>query len=178
MKKPKSVEEWRARGKKSPGFRLLTREILFSQAFSGLSGSAVKLLLLAWDQVMFEPNNTRNKRDRKRNLGGVMKNDIIVVPHNGAKAVGVTSSATITKARKELIANGFLDVEETGSVHAATRFKISERWRKYPDVKCAPDDHRPAGKSLYAKSTLKNPAHPILKRKKRGRLEVVSGGNG
>ncbi len=154
----KAIEKWRKKAReRSGGFRLLPREILASEAFSCLSGAAIRLLLLAWDQVYFEK---KGKGERK----GKRKDGKIYLPHYAAMAIGVKSSQTITKARNELVEMGFLDVCITGSVNLASAFTISERWKKYP-YGHQRKDSRPAGRNIFPKTSLSNPNHPInLKR--------------
>jgi hypothetical protein len=148
----KAIERWKKDARKlSGGFRLVPREVLLSDAFAALSGAAVRLLLLAWNQVFFDKKNKVIPRD-------------IYLPHDAAMAIGIRSSQTITKARNELVEIGFLDVEVIGSVKLASVFGLSERWRKYP-YGHQREDSRPAGRSIYPDSSLSNPDHPINRRR-------------
>ena len=145
----KAIEKWRKNARKaSGGFRLLPREILLSEAFGDLSGAAVRLLLLAWNQVYFDKHNK-------------LRESNIYLTHDAAMAIGIGSSQTITKARNELVEKGFLEVSVTGSVRLASVFRISERWRKYP-YGHQREDSRPAGRNIFPKSSLWNPDHPII----------------
>ena len=129
----------------------MPREILLSEAFRDLSGAAVRLLLLAWNQVFF---------DHK----GKLREGNIYLPHDAAMAIGVKSSQTITKARKQLVEVGFLDVTVVGSVLVASVFKLSERWRKYP-YGHQREDSRPAGRNIFPDRSLLNPDHPINRKR-------------
>ncbi len=111
----------------------------------------MRLLLLAWNQVFFDHKGKRLERT-------------IYLPHDAAMAIGVKSSQTITHARNELVDIGFLDVSVTGSVKLASGFRISERWKKYP-YGHQREDSRPAGRNIFPESSLKNPDHPINKKR-------------
>jgi hypothetical protein len=148
----KAIEKWRREAQKlSGGFRLLTREILLSHAFRDLSGAAIRLLLLAWNQVFF------GKR-------GQLKAGNIYLPHDAAMAIGVKSSQTVTRARNELVEKGFLDVSVTGTVMVASVFVLSERWKKYP-YGHQREDSRPAGRNIFPDKSLSNPDHPINRKR-------------
>jgi len=132
----------------------MPREILLSEAFKDLSGKAVKILLLAWNQVYFDTQNR-------------MKNNVVYLPHYACMGIGVNSSQTITRARNELVEKGFLDVYQTGSMKHASQFTISERWKSYP-LGHHRKDSRPAGRTIYPASSLKNPDHPIHRKRAQG----------
>ena len=58
----------------------------------------------------------------------------IVFTYQEAEELGIRSSRTFFKALRELVEErGFIDVEEGGSWYfsKATKFSISERWRKF-----------------------------------------------
>jgi len=132
-----SVEEWQDRFKKDaqgrPGWRVLPVEYLFSPAFLSLSPSAKLALLFALTQISWE----KTKRPGKRSN---LKNDTVYLPTNALKALGITSSSTRTAARKELVEKGFLDVKKTGSYLNCGVFRLSGRWRYYPNGDYQPQD--------------------------------------
>jgi hypothetical protein len=170
MKEAKTVEEWKAKIKENAKgtrgrFKILSRDMFYSDAFLALTGPECVALLAAWDQIEFEPQ----KKSRKQKQGGKSRPVIrnggrVYLPQNLLKALGIKSSATITKVRKRLVELGFLDVLETGTVHGASVFKVSERWTHYPDGPYQAQDNRPAGLSLYGKG-LKDPDHPLHQRR-------------
>jgi len=132
-----SVEEWEKRfsidAKRRPGWSVLPIEMLFSQAYRSLTGSAQLALLFALSQVSWE--KTRRPGKRKH-----LKNDTIYLPTNALIALGIKSSATRTALRKDLIEKGFLDVIKTGSYLNCGVFKLSGRWRHYPNGDYKPQD--------------------------------------
>ncbi len=50
--------------------------------------------------------------------------------------------------RKELVEKGFLDVKKSGSYLNCGVFKVSGRWRYYPNGDYKPQDQPPAGISM------------------------------
>jgi hypothetical protein len=132
-----SVEEWEERFRKDvkrrPGWSVLPIEILFSQAYRSLTGSAQLALQFALSQVSWE--KTRRPGKRKK-----LRNDTIYLPTNALAALGIRSSATRTALRKDLVEKGFLDVKKTGSYLNCGVFKASGRWRYYPNGDYKPQD--------------------------------------
>jgi len=140
-----TVEEWeqrfRADAKRRPGWSVLPIEMLFSQAYRSLTGSAQLALQFALSQVSWEKTRRPGKR---KNL----KNDTVYLPTNALIALGIKSSATRTALRKDLIEKGFLDVKKTGSYLNCGVFKVSGRWRYYPNGDYKPQEQPPAGISM------------------------------
>jgi len=132
-----SVEEWEERFRKDvkrrPGWSVLPIEMLFSQAYRSLTGSAQLALQFALSQVSWE--KTRRPGKRKK-----LRNDTIYLPTNALAALGIRSSATRTALRKDLVEKGFLDVKKTGSYLNCGVFKASGRWRYYPNGDYKPQD--------------------------------------
>jgi hypothetical protein len=145
MREPRSVEEWQERFQKLANrkFPIFPPEIFFSEAYRTLMFQGKDALIFAWSQVFWE----RPKRSKGRSTWR-MTNDIIYLPSNALSALGIKSSATQTKIRKELVRRGFLDVVKTGSFLNPGVFKISERWRQFPNGDYFPKDRRPAGRSM------------------------------
>lgn len=140
-----TVEEWEQRfrvdAKRRPGWSVLPIEMLFSQAYRSLNGSAQLALLFALSQVSWEKTRRPGKR---KNL----KNDTIYLPTNALIALGIKSGSTRTALRKELVEKGFLDVKKTGSYLNCGVFKVSGRWRYYPNGDYKPQNQPPAGISM------------------------------
>lgn len=140
-----SVEEWEERFRKDvkrrPGWSVLPIEMLFSQAYRSLTGSAQLALQFALSQVSWEKTRRPGKR---KNL----RNDTIYLPTNALIALGIKSSATRTALRKDLIERGFLDVKKTGSYLNCGVFRVSGRWRYYPNGDYKPQEQPPAGISM------------------------------
>src|SRR5208283_1725108 len=137
-----TVEEWEKRFsidvKRRPGWSVLPIEMLFSQAYRSLSGSAQLALQFALSQVSWEKTRRPGKR---KNL----KNGTIYLPTNALIALGIKSGSTRTALRKELVKKGFLDVKTSGSYLNCGVFKVSGRWRYYPNGDYKPQDQPPAG---------------------------------
>jgi hypothetical protein len=140
-----TVEEWEKRFqidvKRRPGWSVLPIEMLFSQAYRSLTGSAQLALLFALSQVSWEKTRRPGKR---KNL----RNDTIYLPTNALIALGIKSGSTRTALRKEMVEKGFLDVKKTGSYLNCGVFKASGRWRYYPNGDYKPQDQPPAGISM------------------------------
>ena len=140
-----TVEEWEKRfsidAKRRPGWSVLPIEMLFSQAYRSLTGSAQLALLFALSQVSWEKTRRPGKR---KNL----KNDTIYLPTNALIALGIKSGSTRTALRKDLVAKGFLDVKKSGSYLNCGVFRLSGRWRHYPNGAYRPQDQPPAGISM------------------------------
>ena len=168
MKKPKTQDQWEesiAEHKK--GVIILERRMYNSAAFRELSEHPkhVLVLLVALNQVFWEKKKNSKKGKRIMANGGR-----VYLPQNALKARGIKSNGTIAEAKKRLVELGFLDVLETGSVNNAAVFQISYRWRQYPNGDCMPKDKKEPGCCLYANSTLKNPDHPINRKRREKNL--------
>ena len=164
MKQPKTIEEWKESisGHKI-GVIIISRNMYNSAAFRELSKkhSYVSVLLAALDQVYFEKKTKNNRGKRRLQNGG-----IIYLPQNMLKARGIRSNKTIAEAKRRLVELGFLDVVETGSVHHAAVFRISDRWREYPNGDYRPKDNKLPGKSLHEEYGLKSQDHPVNKKRR------------
>jgi len=139
-----------------------------SEAFSALSGKEVKMLLTALNQLEFE--KTSKTKQGARASEAIKNEGRVYLTENELKARGITGKPTITKGKRKLVEIGFLDVVETGSVHHPAVFKISDRWRKYPDGDYRRKDQIPIGRSLHAEHSLANPEHPIHKKRREDKL--------
>jgi hypothetical protein len=119
----------------------------------------VLVLWAALEQVYYEKKTKNNRGRRVLQNGG-----IVYLPQNMLKVRGIKSNKTIAEAKKKLVELGFLDVMESGSVHNAGVFKVSDRWRKYPHDDYLQKDQKLPGISLYG--GLKNPDHPVNKKRR------------
>jgi hypothetical protein len=142
MKEPRKVEDWKEKmscdAKRRPGWKVLPIEVLFSRAFIGLETKGAQVVVLyAYSQISYE---RKNKRPGKRRQ---LINDTVYLPTNALHALGVTSSATRTKIRNELVNKGFLDVIKSGSFLNPAVFRISDRWRQYPNGDYRPTEDQP-----------------------------------
>jgi hypothetical protein len=161
MKQPRSVEDWQnSVSEHKKGVIIIPRAMFNSQAFLELSKKPLHVLVLlaALNQVYYEK---KRKNDRRAFANG----GIIYLPQNLLKARGVNANATIAEAKKRLVELGFIDVVETGSVHHAGVFKVSERWSKYPHGDYLPKDQKLPGTSLYSEFGFTSPEHPVTKKR-------------
>jgi hypothetical protein len=139
---PRNAENWkdhfRRDAHRRPGWKVLPVEILFSEAFIGLKTKGAQVALLyAHSQISYE---RKNKRPGKRRQ---IIYDTVFLPSNALHALGITASATRTKIRNELVEKGFLDVLKSGSFLNAAVFRVSDRWRQYPNGDYRPKEDQP-----------------------------------
>jgi hypothetical protein len=139
-KDPTSVDEWKERFKKDrkrrPGWSVLPIEILFSEAYLSLSPSAQLSLQFALTMVQWGKGSRSGKRQN-------LINDTVYLPTNALKALGIRGSATHTKIRNELVEKGFLDTKKSGTFLNPGCYRISYRWRRYPDGEYHPSENQP-----------------------------------
>jgi hypothetical protein len=137
--RPRSVEEWRERRKKrygnggdNGGFRIFPRKVLDSDAFNELSKSAKLVLILSLDQLDYW-NKKKHKGEPKRDttVGPLRNGGRFSLPNNMLKERGITGSDTIAKSRRELVAEGFWETVETGTLQQSGIFRWSDNWVTY-----------------------------------------------
>lgn len=137
--RPRSVEEWKTKRKErygnggnNGGFRILPRKVLDSDAFNGLSKSAKLVLILSLDQLDYwQRKKHRGQSHRNSSVGPLRNNGRFSLPNNLLKERGISGSDTIAKARREIVAAGFWETVETGSLLQAGVFRWSDNWMKY-----------------------------------------------
>ena len=134
------------------GVFVIARDLFHSPAFESLAQkhpTHLLVLLEVFDQLNLEPQAKRSvKRKRGFKNGGV-----VALPQNRLKAAGVKSVTTQSVAKRRLVELGFLDVVSTVCLTEYTEFRISDRWRSYPDVR-PQKDPKPISKPLYPEKTL------------------------
>ncbi len=137
--RPRSVEEWRDKrktrygnGGDNGGFRILPRKVLDSDAFNELSKSAKLVLILSLDQLDYW-NKKKHKGQPKRDttVGPLRNGGRFSLPNNLLKERGITGSDTIAKTRRELVAAGFWETVETGTLQQSGIFRWSDDWITY-----------------------------------------------
>lgn len=137
--RPRSVEEWREKRKKrygnggdNGGFRILPRKVLDSDAFNELTKSAKIVLILSLDQLDYWRKNTHRGEPKRASSIGPLRNDgRFSLPNNLLKERGINGSDTIAKARRELVAAGFWETVETGTLQQSGIFRWSDNWVTY-----------------------------------------------
>ena len=122
----------------------LQRDILESEAFWKLSGTAIKVFMVFRLKCVF----------KKVNVG---KREILTIINNGEiqftyieamKNYGISKS-TFQRARDLLIEVGLIEITENGGEHHPSKYAISENWRKYPDESF----ERPKSANLVGRDT-------------------------
>jgi hypothetical protein len=137
--RPRSVEEWREKRKKrygnggdNGGFRILPRRVLDSDVFNELSKSAKLVLILSLDQLDYWLQKRHKGQPKRDSTVGLLRNDgRFSLPNNLLKERGISGSETIAKARKELVAAGFWETVETGTLQQSGIFRWSDNWVTY-----------------------------------------------
>jgi hypothetical protein len=137
--RPRSVDEWREKRKKrysecgdSGGFRILPRKVLDSDAFNELSKSAKIVLILSLDQLDYWLSKKHRGQPKRDSTVGVLRNDgRFSLPNNLLKERGINGSDTIAKTRRELVAAGFWETDETGTLQQSGIFRWSDNWVTY-----------------------------------------------
>jgi len=137
--RPRSVEEWREKRKKrygndggKGGFRILPRRVLDSDAFNELSKSAKLVLILSLDQLDYWLNKKHKGQPKRDSTVGLLRNDgRFSLPNNLLKERGINGSDTIAKTRRELVAAGFWETVETGTLQQSGVFRWSDNWVTY-----------------------------------------------
>jgi hypothetical protein len=136
--RPRTVEEWREKRKKryaddggKGGFRILPRKVFDSDAFNELSKSAKLVLILSLDQLDYWLKKHKGQPKRDSTVGALRNDGRFCLPSNLLKERGITSSDTIAKSRKELVAAGFWETVETGTLQQSGIFRWSDNWVTY-----------------------------------------------
>ena len=172
---PKSVQEWRELLQKDThGGFLIFRELYRSGAFQELCRKPkhVRVWLEAYVQLNFEKTDKRTgrrakKQGEKRDKKALVYKDdgIVYLTQNRLKAVGV-GVTTQVEAKKALVTLGVLDAVATSASanndgkFSPSVFRVSDRWRKYPNVP-PQEDGIQISRQVYHEHSLANPNHPI-----------------
>jgi hypothetical protein len=133
------VEEWREKRKKrysnggdQGGFRILPRRVLDSDAFNELTKSAKLVLILSLDQLDYWLKKKHKGHPKRDSTVGALRNDgRFCLPNNLLKERGIAGSETIAKTRRELVAAGFWETVETGTLQQSGIFRWSDNWVTY-----------------------------------------------
>lgn len=136
---PKTEQEWtevrreryRNAGSKG-GFRVLPTKVLDSDAFNDLSKSAKIVLILSLAQLdCWYKKKHKHQQSRPSSVGDLRNDGRFSLPNNFLKARGIKGTDTIASVRKELVAAGFWEVVETGSLVQSGVFRWSDNWLMY-----------------------------------------------
>jgi len=154
---PRSVEEWelqlredvlhQSRGQ----FRLLTREMVNSLAFRSLSKGGMVMVIAMMDKISYHRKGSHKQKGVTTERALLRNGGEFVVTANELIARGVSASSA-TRGRKEAWYKGFFDVLWYGTVHRPGRYRISWRWKKYPEGDYRPEGQSPPGMNVYPNS--------------------------
>src|SRR5208337_4900588 len=136
--RPKTEAEWREKRREryrnsvnNGGFRLLPVRMLDSDAFNELSKSVKLVLIISLSQVDYWSKKHKHKPRRDSSIGPLRNDGRFSLPSNLLKERGIRGSDTIAAARKEIVAVGFWETVETGSLYNTGVFRWSDNWLTY-----------------------------------------------
>ena len=136
--RPKTEAEWREKRREryrnsvnNGGFRLLPVKVLDSDAFNELSKSAKLVLIISLSQIDYWYKKHNGSARRDSSIGPLRNDGRFSLPSNLLKERGIRGSDTIATARKELVAVGFWETVETGSLYNTGVFRWSDNWLTY-----------------------------------------------
>ncbi|MGO9569160.1 MAG: hypothetical protein ACLP5H_16625 [Desulfomonilaceae bacterium] len=137
--RPKTEADWREvrrqryrDGGDKGGFRVLPVKVLDSDAFNELSKSAKLVLIISLSQIDYWQKKYHKTVPRRDSSIGALRNDgRFSLPSNLLKERGIKGSDTIAAARKEIVAAGFWETVETGTLHNSGVFRWSDNWLTY-----------------------------------------------
>ncbi len=136
--RPKTEAEWREARKQRygnagnyGGFRVLPSKVLDSDAFNELSKSSKLVLIISLSQVDYWSKKHKHIPKRESSIGLLRNDGRFSLPSNLLKERGIRGCDTIAAARKELVAAGFWETVETGSLYNTGVFRWSDDWLTY-----------------------------------------------
>ena len=137
--RPKTVGEWKEARKEryrnsgsKGGFRLLPVKVLDSDAFNELSKSAKLVLILSLSQLDYwQKKKHKGLPQRDSSIGPLRNDGCFSLPNNLLIERGIKGTDTIARIRKELIAAGFWETVQTGSLFNSGVFRWSDNWLTY-----------------------------------------------
>ena len=136
--RPKTEAEWREVRRDqyknvgdNGGFRVLPTKVLDSDAFVELSRSAQMVLIISLRQLDYWYKKYKKVPKRESSIGLLRNDGLFSLPSNLLMERGIKSSETIARARKEIVAAGFWETVETGSLYNTGVFRWSDNWLTY-----------------------------------------------
>jgi hypothetical protein len=152
--KHKSVDEWCEEldrtGDDGVGrFKLLSRRMNNSRAYSKLTRGGMIFVNAMLDKLEYERKGNKDRKNVKRG-SGVLKNDgRFTVTNNELHARGIGSDSSIKAAREQAWMLGFFDVLLSATLMNCGDYQYSERWKHYPKGAYQPVNQPPPGRCLY-----------------------------
>ena len=136
--RPKTEAEWREKRREryrnsvnNGGFRLLPVRVLDSDAFNELQKSSKLVLIISLSQIDYWYKQHKGLSRRDSSIGLLRNVGRFSLPSNLLKERGIRGSDTIAAARKEIVAVGFWETVETGSLYNTAVFRWSDNWLTY-----------------------------------------------
>jgi hypothetical protein len=136
--RPRTVEEWKAARREryrnagdKGGFRLLPVKVLDSDAFNELGKSAKLVLILSLSQLDYWQKKHKGLPRRDSSIGPLRNDGCFSLPNNLLIDRGIKGSDTIARIRREIVAAGFWETVQTGSLFNAGVFRWSDNWLAY-----------------------------------------------
>jgi len=160
----KTVEEWREiidndsdLNSKRGRFRLLPRDLFNSRAFAKLTRGGMIAVLSALNKLEYETTN-KDRKGVKSNVTRLKHGGRFSLTINELRARGI-SKASATRGRMQAWELGFFDVVSPGTIHHAGIYKVSDRWRQYPNGDWRPTDQQRPGLNVYPENSFKKRDH-------------------
>ena len=136
--RPKTEAEWREARKQRygnagnyGGFRVLPSKVLDSDAFNELSKSSKLVLIISLSQVDYWSKKHKHIPKRQSSIGLLRNDGRFSLPSNLLKERQIRGTDTIAAARKELVAAGFWETVQSGSLYNTGVFRGSDNWLTY-----------------------------------------------
>jgi hypothetical protein len=136
--RPRTVAQWKEarreryrRAGNNGGFRVLPIKVIDSDAFNELSKSAKIVLILSLCMLDYWHKKHNGKLKRETSVGPLRNEGRFSLPNHLLKERGIKGEDTIARVRRELVAAGFWDTVETGTVFNSAVFHWSDRWTQY-----------------------------------------------
>jgi len=136
--RPKTEADWREVRRErygnvgnKGGFRVLPVKVVDSDAFNELSKSAKIVLMLSLCQLDYWTKKHKHIPKRESSIGPLRNDGRFSLPSNLLKERGIRGSDTIAAARKEIVAAGFWETVETGTLNNTGVFRWSDSWLTY-----------------------------------------------
>jgi hypothetical protein len=136
--RPKTEADWREARKQRygnagnyGGFRVLPSKVLDSDAFNELSKSSKLVLIISLSQLDYWTKKHKHIPKRESSIGALRNDGRFSLPSNLLKERKIRGTDTIAAARKEIVAAGFWETVETGTLHNSGVFRWSDNWLTY-----------------------------------------------
>jgi len=110
---------------------VLPNKVLDSDAFVEFSRSAQMVLIISLRQLDYWYKKYKKVPKRESSIGPLRNDGRFSLPSNLLKERGIRGTDTIARARREIVAAGFWETVETGTLHNTAVFRWSDNWLTY-----------------------------------------------